>query len=128
MVQLAAERQHLTSMLKMLAFQAETDLVRRMTPHYRRADDEARTFIQSALANAGTSQPPRPSCASPSCPSAHPPDAALVALCAELGARGPRGRLVQRFLRQGGATSFREGTIMNRKGVEEVNVFAMGTD
>jgi hypothetical protein len=29
------------------------DLVRRFTPRYHRADDEARTLVQSALANAG---------------------------------------------------------------------------
>jgi hypothetical protein len=37
----------------MVAYQAETDLVRRIGPHYRRADDEARTLVQSMLANAG---------------------------------------------------------------------------
>jgi hypothetical protein len=37
----------------MVAYQAETDLVRRCAPHYRRADDQARTLVQSMLANAG---------------------------------------------------------------------------
>jgi hypothetical protein len=32
-VQLAAERKHLTNVLKMIAYQAESDLVRRITPH-----------------------------------------------------------------------------------------------
>ena len=51
-VKLAAERQHLTSLLKMLAYQAESDLVRLLAPHYRRADDEGRTLIQTSLASA----------------------------------------------------------------------------
>jgi transposase len=51
-VKLAPERKHLTNLLKMVAYQAESDLLRAVTPHYRRADDEGRTLIQSALANA----------------------------------------------------------------------------
>jgi transposase len=51
-VKLAAERQHLTSLLKMVAYQAESDLVRLVAPHYRRTEDEGRTLIQSALASA----------------------------------------------------------------------------
>jgi transposase len=50
-VKLAPERKHLTNILKMVAYQAESDLLRAMTPHYRRADDEGRTLIQSALAS-----------------------------------------------------------------------------
>ena len=90
-VQLAAERQHLTSVLKMLAFQAETDLVRRVTPHYRRADDEARTFIQSALGNAGDIAVSTTELRVTFAPLSSPHrTAALVALCAELDALGPR--------------------------------------
>lgn len=55
-VKLAPERKHLTNLLKMLAYQAESDLLRAVTPHYRRADDEGRTLIQSALANAADLQ------------------------------------------------------------------------
>jgi hypothetical protein len=51
-VQLAPERKHLTNLLKMLAYQAESDLLRWVTPHYRRADDEGRTLLQAALASA----------------------------------------------------------------------------
>lgn len=50
-VKLAPERKHLTNILKMVAYQAESDLLRIVTPHYNRADDEGRTLIQSALAN-----------------------------------------------------------------------------
>jgi hypothetical protein len=51
-VKLAPERKHLTNLLKMVAYQAESDLVRLVSPHYRRVEDEGRTLIQSALASA----------------------------------------------------------------------------
>lgn len=51
-MQLAPERQHLMSLLKMVAYQAESDLVAMIQPHYRRATQEGRTLIQSALAGA----------------------------------------------------------------------------
>ena len=51
-VKLAPERQHLTNVIKMLAYQSESDLLRLVAPHYSRADDEGRTLIQSALASA----------------------------------------------------------------------------
>jgi prepilin-type processing-associated H-X9-DG protein len=51
-VKLAPERKHLTNLIKMVAYQTESDLLRLVTPHYRRADDEGRTLIQAALASA----------------------------------------------------------------------------
>ena len=51
-VKLATERMHLASLLKMVAYQVESDLFRVVTPHYKRAEDEGRTLIQSALASA----------------------------------------------------------------------------
>jgi hypothetical protein len=51
-VKLATERKHITNVLKMTAFQMETTLVRLVTPHYKRADDEVRTLVQTALASA----------------------------------------------------------------------------
>ena len=51
-VKLATERKHLTNVLKMVAYQAEGDLVRMVTPHYKRAADEGRTLVHSALASA----------------------------------------------------------------------------
>jgi hypothetical protein len=51
-VKLATERKHLSNLLKMVAYQAESDLVQRVAPHYKRADDEGRTLIQAALASA----------------------------------------------------------------------------
>ncbi len=49
-VKLALERQHLMSLLKMVAYQAESDLVHSLAPLYRRSADEGRTLIQDALA------------------------------------------------------------------------------
>jgi hypothetical protein len=50
-VKLAPERKHLTNLIKMVAYQGESDLLRLVAPHYRRAGDEGRTLIQSALAS-----------------------------------------------------------------------------
>ena len=48
-IKLAPERKLLTNLLKMIAYQAETDLVCQVSPHYQRAEQEGRTLIQSAL-------------------------------------------------------------------------------
>jgi hypothetical protein len=55
-VKLAPERKHLTNLIKMLAYQAESDLLRLVAPHYRRAGHEGRTLLQSALASAADIQ------------------------------------------------------------------------
>jgi hypothetical protein len=55
-VKLAPERKHLTNLIKMVAYQAESNLLRWVTPHYSRADDEGRTLIQAALASAADLQ------------------------------------------------------------------------
>ena len=52
-VKLAVERGHLVNLLKMVAYQAEGDLLRMVTPHYSRAEDEGRTLIQNALGQSG---------------------------------------------------------------------------
>jgi len=49
-VKLAPERKHLTNLVKMVAYQVESDLVRLVAPHYRRVEDEGRTLIQCTLA------------------------------------------------------------------------------
>lgn len=49
-VKLDPERKLLTNLIKMVAFQAESDLVHLVSPYYKRAADEGRTMIQSALA------------------------------------------------------------------------------
>jgi transposase len=51
-VKLAPERKHLTNVIKMLAYQAESDLLRFVAPHYRRVGQEGRTLLHSALASA----------------------------------------------------------------------------
>jgi len=51
-VKLAPERKHLTNVIKIVAYQSESDLLRLVTPYYRRTGDEGRTLIQSALASA----------------------------------------------------------------------------
>ena len=51
-VKLSTERKHLTNVIKMVAYQVESDLVHAIAPHYRRTDDEGRTLIQTALAAA----------------------------------------------------------------------------
>jgi len=38
--------------ITMVAYQAESDLVHRLTPHYRRTADDGRTLVQSALMSA----------------------------------------------------------------------------
>ena len=55
-IKLAPEVQHLTNLIKMVAYQAESDLLRELAPHYRRVADEGRTLIQSALASAADLQ------------------------------------------------------------------------
>jgi DNA-binding CsgD family transcriptional regulator len=44
-IKLATERKHLSNIVKMVAYQAERDLVALVGPHYSRADDEGRTLI-----------------------------------------------------------------------------------
>jgi hypothetical protein len=84
-VKLAPERKHLTNVIKMLAYQSESELLRLVAPHYRRADDEGRTLIQSALASAAdievTEQELRITLAAQSSPHR---TRALAELCKEL--------------------------------------------
>ena len=51
-VKLATERMHLASLMKLVAYQVESDLFRLVIPYYKRAEDEGRTLIQSILASA----------------------------------------------------------------------------
>jgi len=51
-VRLSTERKHLTNCLKMVAYQAESELVQLVGKHYRRSEDEGRTLVQTALASA----------------------------------------------------------------------------
>jgi len=52
-VRLATERKHLTDIIKMIAYQAESDLIALLRPHYARVDQEGRTFLHELFAAAG---------------------------------------------------------------------------
>jgi hypothetical protein len=52
-VKLATERKHLTDIIKMVAYQAESDLVALLRPHYARIDQEGRTLLHELFATAG---------------------------------------------------------------------------
>jgi hypothetical protein len=100
-VKLAPERKHLTNLIKMVAYQAESDLFRMLAPHYRRVNDEGRTLIQSALASAAdievTDRELRLTLAPMS--SAHK-TRAIAALCEELNKSGtvfPGSNLLVRY-------------------------------
>ncbi|MEK7288389.1 MAG: putative transposase, partial [Elusimicrobiota bacterium] len=49
LVRLSPQRKHLTNCIKMVAYQAESDLLALLRPHYARADQEGRTLITTAL-------------------------------------------------------------------------------
>lgn len=51
-VRLSRERKHITNCIKMVAYQAESELLALIRPHYARADQEGRTLITSALQSA----------------------------------------------------------------------------
>ncbi len=56
-VKLSTERKHLTNVLKMVAYQIESDLVELVRPYYKRVEDEGRTLIQMALQDTADIQP-----------------------------------------------------------------------
>ena len=51
-IKLATQKKHLTNVIKLVAYQAESEMVRLLSPHYRRAQLEGRTLVHSALASA----------------------------------------------------------------------------
>jgi hypothetical protein len=51
-IKLAGERKHLSNIIKMVAYQAESDLVSLIAGHYARADDEGRTLIHEIFQSA----------------------------------------------------------------------------
>jgi hypothetical protein len=51
-VKLATDRKHLTNIIKMVAYQAESDLLALLRPHYVRADDEGRTLLHELFSAA----------------------------------------------------------------------------
>ncbi|HVH70106.1 MAG TPA: helix-turn-helix domain-containing protein [Candidatus Dormibacteraeota bacterium] len=56
-VKLSTERKHLTNVLKMVAYQMESDVLELIRPHYKRVEEEGRTFIQAALQDAADLEP-----------------------------------------------------------------------
>ena len=56
-VKLSTERKHLTNILKMVAFQIESDLVEVIRPHYKRVQDEGRTLVQTILQDVADIEP-----------------------------------------------------------------------
>jgi hypothetical protein len=52
-VKLATERKHLTDIIKMVAYQAESDLIALLRPHYARVDQEGRTLLHELFTAAG---------------------------------------------------------------------------
>jgi hypothetical protein len=52
-VKLATERKHLTDIIKMVAYQAESDLLALLRPHYARVEQEGRTLLHEIFAAAG---------------------------------------------------------------------------
>ena len=52
-VKLATERKHLTDIIKMVAYQAESDLIALLRPHYTRIDQEGRTLLHELFVTAG---------------------------------------------------------------------------
>ena len=56
-VKLSTERKHLTNVLKMVAYQIESDLVELIRPEYKRVEDEGRTFIQTVLQGTADIEP-----------------------------------------------------------------------
>ena len=50
---LKKEKKHITDLLKMVAYQADSDLLGLVRSEYARTDDEGRTLIQSALKGSG---------------------------------------------------------------------------
>jgi transposase len=84
-VKLAPERKHLTNLIKMVAYQTESDLLRLVRPHYSRAEDEGRTLLQAALASAADIQVTKTELRVTLAPQSSPHRTrAIAALCQEL--------------------------------------------
>jgi transposase len=100
-IKLAVEKKHLTNVLKMVAYQAESDLARALAPHYPRADDEGRTLVHTALASAADLRIDGDELRVTLAPLSSPHRSRAVAkLCAELNAaavRFPGTRLRLRY-------------------------------
>lgn len=100
-VKLAPERKHLTNILKMVAYQAESDLLRLVAPHYRHVENEGRTLIQTALEAPASIEPTETELRVTLAPLSSPHRTkAVAALCEALNdtqTRFPGTRLVLRY-------------------------------
>ena len=100
-VKLAVERKHLTNLFKMVAYRIESDLLRRLAPHYKRADDEGRTLVQTVLGSPADLQVTDRELRVTLAPLSSPHRSrAAAALCQELNARAavfPGTRLRLRY-------------------------------
>ncbi len=56
-IKLATQRKHLTNILRMVAYQIESDLLSLLRQHYARTEDEGRTLIQTALQSSASIEP-----------------------------------------------------------------------
>jgi hypothetical protein len=84
-VKLSTERRHLTNILKMVAFQIESDLVEMIRPHYKRVEDEGRTLVQSIMQDAADIEPAEGELRVPLAPLSSPHRSRVVeSLCAAL--------------------------------------------
>ena len=85
LVKLSTEQKHLTNVLKLVAYQIESDLVNLIRPHYDRAEDEGRTLIQTVLQSTATLEPTdRELCVTLSPLSSPHRSQAVAALCQNL--------------------------------------------
>jgi hypothetical protein len=100
-VKLSTERKHLTNILKMVAYQIESDLVGQIRSLYPRADDEGRTFIQAALQSTAAIEPSKTELHVKIAPLSSPHRSkALAALCETLNQTNtqfPGTELTMRF-------------------------------
>jgi transposase len=55
-IKLATERKHLTNIIKMVAYQAESDLLALLRPHYARAEQEGRTLLHELFSTSADLQ------------------------------------------------------------------------
>jgi transposase len=56
-VKLATERKHITNILKMVAYQIESDLLNLIRPHYARVEDEGRTLLHAIFQSTASIEP-----------------------------------------------------------------------
>jgi hypothetical protein len=100
-VKLAPERKHLTDLLKMVAYQTESDFLALIRPHYARTEDEGRTLVQNLLASAADLEVTQEELRVKVAPLSSPHRTkVLAALCAELdkaSAIFPGTRLTVRY-------------------------------